>query len=141
MQMPAPCLLSTCCQQLTACLPCLRACCVLASAPCRLAPQQAAGSGGGSVQQGSVQGEPALSSKAAGISKAPSPAKAGAQLASLSLSLHCSAAWIPNCPSLQVIPASWLRLFSPREVNQLLGGGEGGGVLDVDDMQSHTHYR
>ena len=48
---------------------------------------------------------------------------------------------LPAAAALQVIPASWLRLFSPREINQLLGGGEGGGVLDVDDMQAHTHYR
>lgn len=41
---------------------------------------------------------------------------------------------------LQVIPAAWLRLFSPREVNQLLGGGEAA-ALDIDDMQAHTVYR
>ena len=29
----------------------------------------------------------------------------------------------------QVILASWLRLFSPGEVNQLLSGGEGGGLV------------
>lgn len=40
----------------------------------------------------------------------------------------------------QVIPPPWLRLFSPREVNQLLGGGEAA-VLDVDDMQAHAQYR
>lgn len=40
----------------------------------------------------------------------------------------------------QVIPASWLRLFSPGEVNQLLGGGDAAG-LDVDDMQAHAQYR
>ncbi|EFN55183.1 hypothetical protein CHLNCDRAFT_23742 [Chlorella variabilis] len=39
----------------------------------------------------------------------------------------------------RVIPASWLRLFSPREVNQLLGGGEAAG-LNVNDMQAHTQY-
>jgi hypothetical protein len=41
---------------------------------------------------------------------------------------------------LQVIPASWLRLFSPREVSQLLGGGEAA-ALDLEDMQAHVHYR
>lgn len=40
----------------------------------------------------------------------------------------------------QVIPSSWLRLFSPREVNQLLGGGDAS-ALDIDDMQAHTVYR
>lgn len=39
----------------------------------------------------------------------------------------------------KVIPPPWLRLFSPREVNQLLGGGEAA-VLDVDDMQAHAQY-
>ncbi|KAL4858841.1 E3 ubiquitin-protein ligase UPL7 [Chlorella vulgaris] len=39
----------------------------------------------------------------------------------------------------RVIPASWLRLFSPGEVNQLLGGGDAAG-LDVDDMQAHAQY-
>ncbi|KAI7846263.1 hypothetical protein COHA_000243 [Chlorella ohadii] len=39
----------------------------------------------------------------------------------------------------QVIPSSWLRLFSPREVNQLLGGGEAA-ALNIDDMQAHTVY-
>ena len=29
----------------------------------------------------------------------------------------------------QVVPAPWLRLFSPGEVNQLLSGGEGGGLV------------
>jgi hypothetical protein len=33
----------------------------------------------------------------------------------------------------------WLRLFNPREVNQLLSGGEGGN-LDVDDWRKHTEY-
>eukprot|EP00887_Chlorella_sp_A99_P004884 scaffold4.g4884.t1 len=41
---------------------------------------------------------------------------------------------------LQVIPPAWLRLFSAGEVNQLLGGGEGG-LVDVDDMQAHAQYR
>ncbi|KAL4428287.1 hypothetical protein ABPG75_002376 [Micractinium tetrahymenae] len=39
----------------------------------------------------------------------------------------------------KVIPPAWLRLFSPREVNQLLGGGEAA-ALDVDDMQAHAQY-
>ncbi|KAK9832830.1 hypothetical protein WJX81_005036 [Elliptochloris bilobata] len=40
----------------------------------------------------------------------------------------------------QVIPAAWLRLFSPDEVNQLLAGGVGGGGLDLADMRAHTVY-
>lgn len=39
----------------------------------------------------------------------------------------------------QIIPPGWLRLFNPREVNQLLAGGEGGGV-DVEDLALHTQY-
>ena len=39
----------------------------------------------------------------------------------------------------QVIPASWLRLFDPREVNQLVGGGAGGDI-DVTDLQQHSAY-
>lgn len=39
----------------------------------------------------------------------------------------------------QAIPASWLRLFSAPEVNQLLAGGRGG-TIDVADMRVHTHY-
>ena len=41
--------------------------------------------------------------------------------------------------SLQVIPSAWLRLFNPKEVNELLSGGEGGG-LDAADMQRHATY-
>jgi hypothetical protein len=40
---------------------------------------------------------------------------------------------------LQVIPSAWLRLFNPKEVNELLSGGEGGGV-DAADMQRHAMY-
>jgi hypothetical protein len=32
-----------------------------------------------------------------------------------------------------VLAPSWLRMFSPSEINQLISGGQGGGV-DVDDM-------
>ncbi|KAK9903317.1 hypothetical protein WJX75_002686 [Coccomyxa subellipsoidea] len=39
----------------------------------------------------------------------------------------------------QVIAPRWLRLFNPAEVNQLLAGGEGGG-LDVADMRAHAKY-
>ncbi|CAL8465528.1 g5064 [Coccomyxa elongata] len=39
----------------------------------------------------------------------------------------------------QVIAPRWLRLFNAREVNQLLAGGEGGG-LDVADMRAHARY-
>ncbi|EIE23025.1 hypothetical protein COCSUDRAFT_15978, partial [Coccomyxa subellipsoidea C-169] len=40
---------------------------------------------------------------------------------------------------LSVIAPGWLRLFNPAEVNQLLSGGEGGG-LDVGDMRAHATY-
>ena len=40
---------------------------------------------------------------------------------------------------MQVIPSAWLRLFNPKEVNELLSGGEGGGV-DAADMQHHATY-
>lgn len=43
-----------------------------------------------------------------------------------------------------VLAPSWLRMFSPSEINQLISGGQGGG-LDVEDMarcvqgaQGHT---
>ena len=39
----------------------------------------------------------------------------------------------------QVIPVPRLRLLSPGEVNQLLSGGEGGG-LDADDTRAHAQY-
>ena len=38
-----------------------------------------------------------------------------------------------------MIPSAWLRLFNPKEVNELLSGGEGGGV-DAADMQRHATY-
>lgn len=38
-----------------------------------------------------------------------------------------------------MIAPRWLRLFNAREVNQLLVGGEGGG-LDVADMRAHARY-
>ncbi len=38
-----------------------------------------------------------------------------------------------------MIPAGWLRLFKPKEFNQLLGGGDAGS-LDVSDMQAHAEY-
>ena len=38
-----------------------------------------------------------------------------------------------------MIPAAWLRLFDAREVNQLLAGGESGGI-DIADMAKHTEY-
>ncbi|GMH32392.1 hypothetical protein BSKO_00226 [Bryopsis sp. KO-2023] len=39
----------------------------------------------------------------------------------------------------EVIPLPWLRLFSPKELNFLLSGGEG---VDIDckDLQAHTKY-
>jgi HECT-domain (ubiquitin-transferase) len=39
----------------------------------------------------------------------------------------------------KVVPPAWLRLFSPREINQLLGGGEGGGI-DITDWKKNTQY-
>ncbi len=39
-----------------------------------------------------------------------------------------------------MIPAAWLRLLSPAEVNQLLAGGSGGGGLDFEDMRAHAAY-
>ena len=39
----------------------------------------------------------------------------------------------------QVVPAAWLRLFNPAEVNELLSGGAGGGA-DADDMRAHATY-
>ncbi len=53
-----------------------------------------------------------------------------------STSKHCQllAAFV-----LQVIPSAWLRLFNPKEINELLSGGEGGGV-DAADMRQHATY-
>ncbi|KAH7617236.1 putative E3 ubiquitin-protein ligase UPL7 [Nannochloris sp. 'desiccata'] len=39
----------------------------------------------------------------------------------------------------RVFPLAWLKLFSAREVNLLLGGGDGGDV-DLEDLKRHTHY-
>jgi hypothetical protein len=40
-----------------------------------------------------------------------------------------------------LIPSGSFRLFTPKELNDLLGGGAGDGVaLDVDDLQAHTKY-
>ena len=39
----------------------------------------------------------------------------------------------------QVIPAAWLRLFNPAEVNELLSGGASGGA-DAEDMRAHATY-
>ncbi|KAK2078400.1 hypothetical protein QBZ16_003240 [Prototheca wickerhamii] len=39
----------------------------------------------------------------------------------------------------KVIPVAWLRLFTPAELNQLLGGGQSGRI-DVDDLRRHTEY-
>jgi len=39
----------------------------------------------------------------------------------------------------QVVPLSWLTLFSPKELNEVVGGGTAGD-LDVEDMRSHTKY-
>ena len=45
----------------------------------------------------------------------------------------------------RIIPPTWLRLFSAKEVNALLGGGgeaaAGWGPDVVDDMQAHAQYR
>lgn len=39
----------------------------------------------------------------------------------------------------KVFPLAWLKLFSAREVNMLLGGGDGGDI-DIEDLKKHTHY-
>lgn len=39
----------------------------------------------------------------------------------------------------KVIPLVWLRLFSAKEVNQLLGGGDGG-EIDIEDLRNHAQY-
>jgi hypothetical protein len=39
-----------------------------------------------------------------------------------------------------VLAPSWLRMFSPSEINQLISGGQGGGV-DVDDMARCAEQR
>ncbi|KAF6266493.1 hypothetical protein COO60DRAFT_1469979 [Scenedesmus sp. NREL 46B-D3] len=38
-----------------------------------------------------------------------------------------------------LLPPSWLRMFSPSEINQLISGGQGGGV-DVEDMARYVKY-
>ncbi|WIA29294.1 hypothetical protein OEZ86_011799 [Tetradesmus obliquus] len=38
-----------------------------------------------------------------------------------------------------VLAPSWLRMFSPSEINQLISGGQGGGV-DVEDMARYVKY-
>lgn len=43
------------------------------------------------------------------------------------------------CVIKQVISSAWLRLFNPKEVNELLSGGEGGG-MDAEDMRAHAIY-
>ncbi|KAF5840138.1 hypothetical protein DUNSADRAFT_17621 [Dunaliella salina] len=42
----------------------------------------------------------------------------------------------------QLIPTTTLRLFNPKEFNQLVSGDseEGGGGVDVDDLRRHTKY-
>jgi ubiquitin-protein ligase E3 B/ubiquitin-protein ligase E3 C len=37
-------------------------------------------------------------------------------------------------PCFQVVPLSWLHLFSPKELNEVVGGGTAG-ELDVEDMK------
>lgn len=39
-----------------------------------------------------------------------------------------------------LIPSGSFRLFTPKELNDLLGGAGEGVALDVDDLQSHTKY-
>ena len=52
----------------------------------------------------------------------------------------CTSHAAPNSRlTAQVIPVAWLRLFTPAELNQLLGGGQSGRI-DVDDLRRHTEY-
>ena len=53
--------------------------------------------------------------------------------------MHCQPAGASTLRRMQVVPSAWLRLFNPKEVNELLSGGEGGGV-DAQDMQRHATY-
>ena len=45
----------------------------------------------------------------------------------------------PQLPGMQVVPPAWLRLFSTKEVGQLLSGGEAG-AISVQDLRQHTAY-
>lgn len=38
-----------------------------------------------------------------------------------------------------ILPLTWLKIFSPRELNMLLGGGVFGSI-DIDDMRKHCQY-
>uniref|UniRef100_A0A061RFF5 HECT-type E3 ubiquitin transferase n=2 Tax=Tetraselmis sp. GSL018 TaxID=582737 RepID=A0A061RFF5_9CHLO len=39
----------------------------------------------------------------------------------------------------QVVPLTWLNLFSPKELNEVIGGGAAG-EIDLDDMRAHARY-
>ena len=39
-----------------------------------------------------------------------------------------------------LIPSGSFRLFTPKELNDLLGGGRDGLALDIDDLMQHTKY-
>ena len=39
----------------------------------------------------------------------------------------------------QLIRPTWLRLFGPRELNDLISGGNRG-VIDLADLKKHTKY-
>ena len=112
----------------------------------RLAPQQAAGHRGGGLQPRPLAGGPpgaaAAAANAAAVAqwawKLGRETQPGAH--PIQSTSRTATQTICPAPAAQVIPAPWLRLFSPKEVNQLLGGGEAA-ALDVDDMQAHTVYR
>lgn len=102
----------------------------------RLAPQQAAGHRCRRLQPwpiaGAVPNAACVLRRGGQCGLADGARRVGLRRTQCSMLLsHCCA---------QVIPSSWLRLFSPREVNQLLGGGEAS-ALDIDDMQAHAVYR
>lgn len=41
---------------------------------------------------------------------------------------------------MQVVPVAFLRMFSAREVNELLGGRAASGGIDAADLRAHTRY-
>jgi ubiquitin-protein ligase E3 C len=39
-----------------------------------------------------------------------------------------------------LIPREWVAMFNDRELQELIGGAEGGAALDLRDMRAHVHY-